>query len=252
MAQRHPIPAPAGVPGPPLAHVAGRASAAPPRGAAPAATNAATAAVRSSAQARRACAGRRGECGRLSRSPAPSLHPPGLDTPLDPRERDAVSGWLLPCLNPPSRSGTPTSKSPTPGPGACGGLGVLSGPGRSSTLGRPARRTGRQSHRQRRLAAARAGDTDFGSLVALGRKFLEALPGRQTPPVLLRTQPLSLSVFLSPGGEPASQSRRALLVVARRGAGHFPAGSRGLRARGGERALVLGLLHLLNCATRGF
>lgn len=198
MAQRHPIPAPAGVPGPPLAHVAGRASAAPPRGAAPAATNAATAAVRSSAQARRACAGRRGECGRLSRSPAPSLHPPGLDTQLDPRERDAVSGWLLPCLNPPSRSGTPTSKSPTPGPGACGGLGVLSGPGRSSTLGRPARRTGRQSHRQRRLAAARAGDTDFGSLVALGRKFLEALPGRQTPPVLGRSPfpPVSSSALV--------------------------------------------------------
>lgn len=131
VAQRHPIPAPAGVPGPPPAHVAGRASAAPPRGAAPAATNAATVAVRSAALPRRACAGRRGECGRLSRSPAPSLHPPWLDAPLDTPERDAVSGWLLPCLNPPSRSGTPTSRSPTPGRGACGGLSVLSGPGHS-------------------------------------------------------------------------------------------------------------------------
>lgn len=127
VAQRHPIPAPAGVPGPPPAHVAGRASAAPPRGAAPAATNAATAAVRPSAQRRRACAGRRGECGRLSRNPAPSLHSSWLDTPLDTPERGAVSGWLLPCVNPPSGRGTPTSKSPTPRRGACGGLSVLSG-----------------------------------------------------------------------------------------------------------------------------
>lgn len=175
-----------GVPGPPPAHVASPASRlpppAPPRGAAPAAAATATsaaAAVRSPAPLGRACSGRRGECGRRAGHPAPRLRPPWVGTPLDTPERDTIWGWLLPCLNRPSRRWTPTRSRPRgsrcPRRPQCAfwtrALGVLAGG---------------QSRRQPRLAAARAGDPDLGPLVALGRKFPEQLPGSEAPPVLGR------------------------------------------------------------------
>lgn len=115
---RHLIRAPEGVPDPPPAHLAGRASPlptpAPPQGAAPSGA----AAVCAPAPPGRACAGRRGECERPVGNPAPPPDPPRLDTPL---ERDTLSGWLLSGFRRPPASWTPT---PTPAR-----LRALSGPG---------------------------------------------------------------------------------------------------------------------------
>lgn len=179
---RHLIRAPAGVPGPPPAHVASRASPlpplAPPQGAAPAAAAAAATAVRSPAPLGRACAGRQGECGRLAGNPAPPLRPPWLDTPLDNPEWDIIWGRLLPGANRRPRSWTPLrvahGGSRCPQRPQCASwpraLGALWGALGAAQVGR--------------ATAAPAGDPDFGPLVALGRKFPDQLPGSEAPPVL--------------------------------------------------------------------
>nr|XP_044611340.1 translation initiation factor IF-2-like [Equus asinus] len=156
--------------------------------------------------------------------PCPSASHPG-GTPLPHTlERDTFSGWLLPCLHPPSPSCTPTPTSKSPLPVPVTAASSARPPARGTRSAR--RRTGRlgaggQCRHQPEPAAALAGDPDFGPLVALGRKFLEPLPEREAPPVL------GQSPF--PSGVSSALVGRPQVRVASGAAGRGSQGRRSLR-----------------------